>query len=477
MSKSRNSVFLWIAILCVSICQAQPRADSLRNLIKTDKEDTTKVIHLALLAYELRSNEPAQCRKYASEALALAQKKQFVRGMGLANLAYGTASLYLGEFADALNKLNEAVRAFTAIGAQRDLARAHNNLGVVYWYQGNYPQALKTYFSVLKAMEDIADKQGMASAYNNIANVYYNQQNYPDAIKYHQASLKLKKETGDRDGEAWSYNNIGEAYRVTGNFTQAAENFQHAFDIFSEVQDKKGMSDAVTNLGILLKQNGQYEKALENFNRSLKWRQENGDQDGEVNSYINLGMLYGSLGKYSDTDSALSKGLRLAREIGNKDAVMDCYRELASLDSARHNYKASLAHYKKYISYRDSLVNEENTKKTVQAQMQYEFDKKESATRLDQEKKDAIATAETKKQRIILFAISGFGLLVLGFAIFAYRSFLQKKRANIEISNQKHLIEEKQKEILDSIYYARRIQSSLMPNEKYIARILDGLKK
>jgi hypothetical protein len=38
-------------------------------------------------------------------------------------------------------------------------------------------------------------------------------------------------------------------------------------------------------------------------------------------------------------------------------------------------------------------------------------------------------------------------------------------------------IEEKQKEIIDSIQYAKRIQSAMMPMEKYIDKNLKRLKK
>jgi len=48
---------------------------------------------------------------------------------------------------------------------------------------------------------------------------------------------------------------------------------------------------------------------------------------------------------------------------------------------------------------------------------------------------------------------------------------------NKEIELQKRLLEEKQKEIIDSITYAKRIQRSLLPTEKYIDRILNGKKK
>ncbi|HWY13312.1 MAG TPA: hypothetical protein VN026_18425 [Bacteroidia bacterium] len=47
---------------------------------------------------------------------------------------------------------------------------------------------------------------------------------------------------------------------------------------------------------------------------------------------------------------------------------------------------------------------------------------------------------------------------------------------NKEIETQKRLVEEKQKDILDSIHYAKRIQTSLLPTEKYIDKILSGPK-
>lgn len=74
-------------------------------------------------------------------------------------------------------------------------------------------------------------------------------------------------------------------------------------------------------------------------------------------------------------------------------------------------------------------------------------------------------------------------LIIVGSIRFRERS-LRKRQAELEktvgertleVVQQKHLIEEKQKEIIDSIRYARRIQESLLPKEKYIARKLKEL--
>jgi hypothetical protein len=139
------------------------------------------------------------------------------------------------------------------------------------------------------------------------------------------------------------------------------------------------------------------------------------------------------------------------------------------------DFKNAFNYYKQYIALKDTLKNEENIKKITKASMEYEFAKKEAATKLEQEKKEAIAAAESKKQKVIIFSVCGILILVVLFGIYAFRSFLQKKKINIEISRQKQIIEEKQKEIVDSIYYARRIQNALITNERYIDKSLTRL--
>ena len=95
----------------------------------------------------------------------------------------------------------------------------------------------------------------------------------------------------------------------------------------------------------------------------------------------------------------------------------------------------------------------------------------------DQDKKDAVAVSEARKQKIVLWSVISGLMLVLGFAGFIFRSLRITGRQKQLIEQQKHLVEEKQKEILDSIRYAKRIQTALMPTEKYIDKTLKRLMK
>ncbi|MGZ4033974.1 MAG: hypothetical protein ACXVP4_03845, partial [Bacteroidia bacterium] len=84
------------------------------------------------------------------------------------------------------------------------------------------------------------------------------------------------------------------------------------------------------------------------------------------------------------------------------------------------------------------------------------------------EKTNAIADAESKKQRIVILFGAFVLLLVIIFAAFIFRSLRVTRK-------QKIIIEEKQKEMVDSILYAKRIQDSLLPTEKYIDNSLKRL--
>jgi hypothetical protein len=173
----------------------------------------------------------------------------------------------------------------------------------------------------------------------------------------------------------------------------------------------------------------------------------------------------------------ISTGLEMARHLNFLEGIKDGEINLSAVYEEMGDAKNALVHYKKFIGVRDSLFNEENTKKQVRLEMQFDFDKKEATTRLEQEKKEAISIAEAKKQKYIIWAVSCFLFLVGCFAVFVYRSFLEKKKVNLEIVKQKNIIEDKQKEILDSIQYARKIQQALITSETYIHKNLTRLNE
>ena len=475
-----NSVFLIIN----SFCFAQNRKiDSLQNVLKITKEDTIKLNTLNALSWVLlNENKDEVSLKYAREALLFANSLPMeyikIRGKGMAT-AYTTIGVLFykeGKLSESLKSHAASLKIKEAIQDKKGIANSYSNIGIIYNEQGNYPEALRIQLISLKLREELGDQALSAASYNNIGLIYLNQSNYPKALKNFYLSLKLKQEKGDKNGVAIAYTNIGNIYKNQGEYSDALTNYFTALKIFELINKKRGAAATYTNIGNLYLKLNNYEEALKNFTKSLKIETEIKEKSGIANCYYGLGELNVRLNKLTEAKMYYNKSLSLSKEIGNKFDICTDYNQLSILDSIQGNWKSAFENHQLFILYRDSLFNETNTKKTIQSQMQYDFDKKQAIAQAEQEKKDIITTAKSKKQKLILLFVFAGLFFVIVFAGFILRSLriTSKQKKIIEIKNkeaelQKKIIEEKNKDITDSIYYAKQIQDALMGENEHIS--------
>lgn len=473
--------FVFSLFLAALVFSMNAQIDSLQRALKSAGPDTNRVNLLNELAWQSYGNNVDTSILLSTQALELAQKLTAVKGykrfIAQSYHQLGWFNLLKGEYLPSIENNNKALDVWKEIGNKDGIARTTGNLGIVYKEQGNYTKALDCYFSALRFCEETHNERSIAINYSNIGVVYNNQKDPAKAIDYFTKALAISQKMNNKVGMAANLGNLGNAYEKLKNYDQAEQNYTRCLQIAEEIGYKQMQAIALGNLGLVYSNAKDLGRSLEYFNKALKIEEEMGDATGVARNLSNIGDSYRAMNQVDQAETYLHKALKQATLIGAIEIVKDIHEHLSVLYSQKGDHKKALEHFKKHIAARDSLFNEENTKKAVQTEMNYEFDKKEATARAEQEKKDAIALADKKRQQVILMAITGFGLLVLGFAVFAWRSFLQKKKANAEISRQKELIEEKQKEVLDSIYYARRIQRSLLTSETYIRKSLLRLRK
>jgi tetratricopeptide (TPR) repeat protein len=456
------------------------------------------------VAFYYKSNFTEALKNYLA---SLKIREELKDKKGIANSCSDIGVIYqnLGNYPEALKKHFTALKAREELKHKQGIAGSYGNIGEIYRLQGNYPEALKNYFASLKIEEEINDRRSIGASYNNIGLVYYKQGNYPEALKNHFAALKIREELKDKKSIAGSYINIGSIYYDQGNYPEALKNYLASLNIKEEIGDKRGIANSYNGIGNIYYSQGNYAEAFKSYFASLKIREEIGDKDGMANSFINMGQLntklaaqpravtlslLKGLGNTASLSMAkvaqvyLDSALQLSKEIGSKEWMKESYANLAVLDSTMGNYKAAFEHHKLYIIYRDSLTNEETKKKSMQASMQYEFDKKEIATKAEQDKLDAINAEEKKKQQIVIYAVAGLLVLVGVFAVFMYNRFRITQKQKAVIEEQKVLVDkayetlhEKNKEVMDSIRYAKRIQTALITSEKSITNMLSRLTK
>ena len=506
--KKRIKYFLYSFLLlspCYSNAQ-QNKVDSLLNILRTSKADTIKINTYNELFLQYEFSDDIKAKHYLDEALDLCKKTDYKKG-------FAASYIYAGYFAEDKSNFDEALKNYIAslniceaINDKKGIAGAYNEIGNIYDFQGNYPEALKNYFASLKMMEAIGNKIGEAAAYNNIGVVYRHQGNYGGALKNYQISLEIRKAIGDKKDIGDSYENLGVIYGQQGNYPEALKNYAICLKIWEVVNDKRAIASCYSDMGVVYYDQavhekdetlraGLFEQALKEHLVSLKIKEEVGDKAGIANSCNNIGGILIREKKYKEAEQYIIRAKDLAKETGHKLYLKGAYHSLTELDSAKGDFKGAYENHKLYILYHDSLDNEETRKKTIQSQMTYDFEKKEAVAAAEHKKElenqQVFADEKSRKQHLVLLLVSCFLILVLFFSGFIFRllSITRKQKRIIEkqknlveqqkqeVEQQKLLVEEKQKEVIDSINYARRIQQSQLPTEKYIEKNLKRLMK
>ncbi len=416
--------------------------------------------------YNNSEGNPDKALEYYEKSLHVYEESGNTEGVAGALNNLGLTSKKKGKITEALQYYNRSLKLFEETRERKNAATCLTNIGSIYHELGDIPHALDCYNKSLKLNEKINNKVGMATTLNNIAAIYNDQKEFDKVIENNEKSLKLYTAANDKDGIALALNNIGVAYFNKGKLEIALTFYIKSFKIWKELKDARSVAGAYESMAIVYKLTHNSDSAMHYFKKCLKLRRKIDDKGGMVISLNNIGGVFLDLKDCKLASAYCDSSLTLSKELGFVRNIATAEHTLAKIDSMCSNYAGAFEHYKQYIIYRDSLLNIKTRKASIKSQLKYEFEKKEAVIKEQQEKEKIVAEEKDRFQKIVIGAVMFGLLLVVGFAFFIYRSLKTTRY-------QKHIIEEKQKEILDSIYYARRIQTSLLPTQKYLARHLD----
>lgn len=349
-------------------------------------------------------------------------------------------------------------------------AAALNNIGYDSDNKGDVNKAIDYYTRALKLREKAGDKKGIAESTNNLGSLYSYQNDTRAAIACYEKAVKLYEEIGDIQGSAQSLNNMGNGYNNIGNHQKAIEYNVKALHIQEKYNDKLGMSNSLDNLGIAYEEVGDTNKAIEYYSKSLEIREELGNKSSIAQSLYNLGDIYYECKNITKAKFYADKSFQLSKELGFPKQIEDAADLLYKIYQKENNPSKALEMYKLYIKMRDSTNGIELVRETTSSKYKWQ----EEQVKLKYEKETAVAAAESKRQRLFLILIA-FSAIAIGIiALIVYKNLQRYKKAKLIIEHQKELVEEKQKEILDSIRYAKRIQDAVLKDQEHVSEHLPG---
>lgn len=399
------------------------------------------------------------------------------------------------------------------LGDKMGMAYSLNNIGYIHNNNGNLPKAFEYYNRSLKIREEIDDKKGIGYALNNIASLYSLQGDLKKAGEYYARSLAIWRELENKYGISNLLNNIGyidnrmaDEARAAGLQNEcdsleksAIRYYQEALVLQEEIEDLKGIGSTLNNIGSIYQDNGDHQKALEYYYKSLDFREKLGHAEGIAISKNNIGECLFDLGRFEEALTYANQSYALASELGYPDEIKDAAFLLSKIFRKNRDFEKALNYYEEYVAMMDSLSNRENRKQIQQQYYKYQYEKKAATDSVAYSNaiqiKDlelAKTQEEKEKQQILIYSfVAGF-IVILLFSIIILRLFMQKKKANVilarknyeinqqkeeisaqrdeieaqrdEVQKQKEVVELQKEEIEDSIEYAKRIQTAVLPS-------------
>ena len=393
-------VILFYSSLLFAQKQGQAKIDSLLKEFTADstqnKEDTNSVKLLTALSSAYVNIEPANGVKYGEQALALAEKSDWQKGLAMANGAIGINYFSRSDYPRSLDYALKSLKINEALGDKKSMASNLGNIANIYNNQENYPTALEYYTKALKMFEELNDKTDAAISLGNIGNTYLNLNNYPKTLEYSLKALSMCEETGNKHGIASDLGNISGAYSGMQNYPKALEYGLRAIAMFEELGDKNNLIANIGNVG-----------------------------ECYLQMAVDTSITQIAIQKKENLRKAIdyfNKAIALANEIGDLDYLQTYSQNLSDAQELTGDYKDALASYKQHVIYNDSVFGRENKIKIINLEMKRDQDLK--------------SLAQAKKHNERIFFIAGIVLLLL-VIIFVFRNYSSQRNSNKLLSIEK----------------------------------------
>ncbi len=386
-------------------------------------------LHNQLAGQYLR-NHPDKALKHARQALLFARqygnasaKAEALRHIGL------SFKRLTGDFDSATYYCLEALKIAETLQSAEALIEAYMALSVIYREVGNNLKALE----YLEEAELLADRHGLASRRGDVLNdkaILYTNLNQPaqvqEALRH---ALKLAKTENDRRLLARTNNSLGAFYRLRYQPEMSVEHHRQALSYFIEQNDATGKADALYLLGEAYRTKNDTAKALLYHEQALEIERKLNDMTGMATSLHKIAALYFELADYDKATLQLQESLKYAWQLGDKHLMREAFDLLYYVHLRQEHFKEASDYKDQYAAISALIYGEESDRRIAQMQTQYEIEKREQEIDF-LEQKNAFQSAQLSRRRIFNVVLGAGTFIFLCFALFVWRSYLQKKKTN-----------------------------------------------
>ncbi len=445
-----------------SYCQ-NPLIDSLKNNLR-DVESDKKLGVIEKIYTEYQKSEPDSALRYAYKYLQMANEVEDSAEIGRALNFIGSHYQVRGEYDTCKYFYNNALDIYESIKNNKGKAMTLSNLGVLHRKAGNFDQALDYQLQSLNIREQLNDDAGMANNMHNIGGIYYYMNNYQKAVEYFSNARSLNIRIENNLQVAKTDNNMGSVFMEMGLIDSSLHHYQLALEYFEKHGYEIYAAIIRDNIGTIYGKTGNYSEALKYHQSTLSIHKKNNNLERLAHTFNNIGVLFMKMEEDKQAEKHLIQGLELAKKIDNKELIYELLHSLYENAEKTGRFKVALDYFIQHTAMKDTIMSEKTHQQMVEMETKYETEKKEQQIEL-QKSQLSIQEAELKQHQTqkYLFATTSFSILLITI-ILAIR-YIEKRRLN-------NILAAKNRSITESISYAQKIQSAVLPPVDMINHML-----
>lgn len=346
----------------------------------------------------------------------------------------GLISYSEGHYNQAIENYQKALQYFFKPGQERKMAITYMNIGMARKKLSNFEMANSDYFKAVLLFEKTADLNSLSGVYNSIGNNFSALKNFKNAIKYYRKALNSALKLIDTPLMAQSYNNIGYTYILENKSDSAIKYLNKTLDLRKQIQDEGELVLTLQNLSEAWKKKGALKKATIYLEKSISIAAQLNMKDELLRGYLDMSSLYLEKQAYEQALEYGNKSELLATELNSNDLLLESYHLKSSVFEKKNQYLDALNYEHKARKLYEKIFNLSEGKSILELEVKYETQQKnKDIAALNT--RNALGQKLVQQQRWFIIVLGLLMVLLLVFSILIFKSYHQKKKANLYISN------------------------------------------
>jgi len=344
------------------------------------------------------------------------------------------------------------------------LAKTYRLIGTTYYDFSQYDKAVMFLYKSLPIAEEMKMELLQSKIYNYLGIINSDQGNSKKAIYFFRKTYNIAIKFKDLSQQFTSANNLAVDYNnidvpilglyyitICENIARKGKATKYLPSIFgNKMESYMRLNDA--------------KKAKETLDSVyVYFKKTNQNREEQISLNYFSGEYYSFTSNYKKAIPFLENNIKIILPIEIQEYRKN-YKILTECYEAIGDYKNSYKSVIKYHQYSDSLFTSEKMQKSSETENNYKNFKVEKELEI-QKLNNINKSLQLKRNKAFLILISSLSLLLIGGIFFFYKLFRNKRKANVLLEEQKSEISHQKKEILDSIYYSKRIQEGILPTE------------